>query len=374
MLPYSNFKPTATIEGALGVPGSEVIAVTKPEEHRIWLDTTCSLYYIKGFSTNPETLFRQRQTRIDYPKTHATQPECQEDDLSDIWESESDSEDDDDVNMASTPGTLAERLMYPSVGGPSKEPWSMVTKPTTRGEGDLGDSSHEIQFMRGIIPGFGETPGLQGTSAQHTFLSRMSADRRGRMKNIAFAAAELPSHVTKGYCLLRTSPTDIELQPFDRDAPCIECKHLLTYHNHTGLAVPWDLHPTYSERVSMLLHIPELSLVVAGSPTGRVALLTLTKTAKRLHLTRLRYGFRVDCVLPRKEEDDKRIRPGCTLIGIAISPVPRSPGKSLELPPREEMGKAARPVYRLILHYKDHTILMYDVARGEVQNKDLFIF
>ena len=373
VLPYSNFKPVKTIRESLGVPGGEVLAVTKAEENRVWLDTTCSLYYIKGFSSNPENLFRQRHTRVDYAKTHATKPECQEDDLSDVWESESDSEDDDIADVPPAPYPFGERLLYPATAGPGKEPWSMITRGTVRPEPRFHDLSDETQLMRGIIPSFGETPLLDGNTAQHTLFSRMYADRRGRMKNVTFSSADLPTHLVKDFCLLRTSPTDIELQPFDRDAPCVECKYLLTYHNHTGAATPWDLHPTYSERVSMLLHVPELNLVVAGSPTGRVALLTLTKTAKRLHLTRVRYGFRVDCVLPRKEEDDRRVRPACTLVGVAVSPVPCRPGRGLKLRSERGVGRAAAVVYRLILHYKDHTILMYDIARGGGQD-ELLIF
>lgn len=373
VLPYSSFKPTKTIRESLGLPGSEVIAVTKAEENRIWLDTTCSLYYIKGFSSNPDNLFRQRHTRVDYAKTHLTKPECQEDDLSDVWESDSESEGEEGMYTTTSPDTVGERLVSPVAAAPGKEPWSTITAGETKADHGFDDMSDETQLMRGIIPSFGETPVLDGGAAQHTFFSRLYTDRQRRMKHVAFSGIGLPRHLVKDFCVLRTSPTDIELQPFDRDAPCIECKYLLTHHSNTGLTSPWDMHPAYSERVSMLLHVPELSLVVAGSPTGRVALITLTKTAKRLHLTRVRHGFRVDYVLPRKAEDDQKLRPGCTLIGVAMSPVPYRPGKSLDLRPESGMGRATPVVYRLILHYKDHTILMYDVARGGDQ-EELFIF
>ncbi|KAK4153403.1 hypothetical protein C8A00DRAFT_15379 [Chaetomidium leptoderma] len=379
VLPYSSFRPTKTVRESLGVPGGEVMAVMKSEEtNRVWLDTTCSLYYIKGFSSNPDTIFRQRHTRLDYGRTHAAKPEFQEEDLSDTYWSESESED-EGVCMTTSPGALGKKPAYTAALGAAMERWSTVTAFSGRSDSSFEDLSDETQLSRCIIPSFGETPPLDGNPSRHTLFSRMQPDRQRRTKHIEFSKADVPSHLAKDYCILRTSPTDVELLPFNRDAPCVECKCLLTHHNHTGVAAPWDLHPAYSERVSMLLHVPELSLVVTGSPTGRVALLTLTKTAKKLYNTELRHGFRVDCVLPRKAEDGKKLRPGCTLIGVAISPVPYRPGKGLELRP-ERGGRetaaaaAAAPVmYRLMLHYKNHTILMYDVSRGGEED-ELLVF
>lgn len=121
----------------------------------------------------------------------------------------------------------------------------------------------------------------------------------------------------------------------------------------------------------MVLHVPELSLVVAGSLNGRVTLLSLTKTNKRIHGLAVKRGFRVDWVLPRKEEEKKRIRPLCALHGIAISPVPDPKARGLNL--RGRHGRLPHSYYRLILHYVDHTILMYDITR-RVGDEDLMIF
>ena len=365
VLPYSSFKPTKTIRESLGLPGREVMAITKPDESRIWLDTTCGLYYIKGLSTNPDILFRQRHTRVDYPKAHASKSECQEDDLSDVWETESDSGDEDEAGSGVNrrPDTTGNMGVYPPMADPETERWSAITPFSGRGDPSLADMDDEAQVSRGIIPSFGETPLLDGDIARHSLFSRLNNDRQRRIKFLEFPKADLTANLVKNYCLLRTTLTDVELQPFDRDAPCIESKFLLTHHNHLGVPNPWDFHPAYSERINMLIHVPELNLVAAGSPTGRVALITLTKTAKRLHLTRVRHGFRVDCVLPRKSEDEKRMRPGCSLIGLAMSPVPTHQGSGLELRLKNEGSKAVPPTYRLMLHYKDHTILMYDVAR-----------
>lgn len=121
----------------------------------------------------------------------------------------------------------------------------------------------------------------------------------------------------------------------------------------------------------MLLHVPELNLVVAGALHGRVALLTLTKTNKRAQGLTVRRAFRVDWVLPRREEENKRLRPLCALHGIAISPVPDAKARGLNL--RGRHGRLPHAYYRLILHYVDHTILMYDITR-RVGDEDLMIF
>ena len=372
VLPYSSFKPTKTIRDSLGLPGREVTAVTKPDESRIWLDTTCGLYYIKDYSTNPDILFRQRHARLDYARTHGSKTECQEDDLSDVWETESDSEDEDGAGTNPRPDTTGTMGVYPMVVEPER--WSGIPPFSGQPDNSLADMDDEAQLSRGIIPSFGETPLLDGDVAKHSSFSRNNTDRQRKMKWLDFPKADLTANLVKNYCLLRTTMTGIELQPFDRDAPCIECKLLLTHHNHTGMTTPWDFHPPYSERINMLVHVPELSLVVAGSPTGRVGLITLTKTAKRLHLTRVRYGFRVDCVLPRKAEDDRRLRPGCTLIGLAVSPVPtHHQGRGLRLRPKRGAGREAAAMWRLMLHYKDHTILMYDLARRDADQELLIV-
>jgi hypothetical protein len=237
---------------------------------------------------------------------------------------------------------------------------------------DWKDPSDDTQLSRWIIPSFGEIPHLDGNIIEYMKFNGDYHERQKRTQSIDFPMAELPAHVLKHFYIMRTSPTDVQLQPFDPGLPSIECKFVLTQHNHTRTTTPWDMHPAYAERMSMLIHVPELSLVVAGSPMGRVALITLTKSCKRIQSTPVRRGFRVDRVLPRRSEDDRRLRPACTLIGIAMSPVPDHRAKGLALHPPGG-GRAPPVMYRLILHYKDHTILMYDIARG-LSDDDLMIF
>lgn len=375
MLPYSCFRPAKTIREALGVPGGEVIAVARPDApNRVWLDTTCSLYYIKDLSTNLDILLRQRHARLDYARTHSSKLEWQEDDLSNSGDSESDSGTDESVHAPDTLGTESEILMYPGAACPVSQEWPNITPFSGTAASGSHDTGSEIQLSQCIIPTFGETPYLRDNLIDYTSFNRLFADRQRRTRHVEASNALLPDYLVKDYCILRTNSTDIELQPFDAEAPCIECKMLLTHRGQGDLNSPWDLHPAYSERLSMLIPVPELNLVVVGSPTGSVALITLTKASKRLHLTKVRYGFRVECVLPRKQDEEKNMRPECTLIGVAVSPVPHRPGRGLVLRPRHKMGSDGVVIYRLMMHYKDHTILMYDIARGKEEEGALMIF
>ncbi|KAL2134501.1 hypothetical protein VTI74DRAFT_11612 [Chaetomium olivicolor] len=360
-LPDSSFRRTDTIRECLGVPGGEVIAPVwpSPNKGRPWLDTTCGLYYVKELSPRPDTIFEQHQGRIvrdlcDYKKTHETRRLCSEEDLSDGWETNSESSDDEAVGESPVPRT--------------KE-WTAVTPYSPQPNFAFRDINDDIQFGQWVIPCFGETLEPSGVLPNHQarlLRMRMSSGRERGNKPAEYYNINLAAQLPKGLCILRGFRSSVRLEPIDSSATGIICNWLLSTHNHTAEVPPWDLHPIYAERVSMLHHVPELNLVVAGSPTGRVALLTLTKTAKRLDGTPVRHGFRIERILPRKEEDDNRIRPSCTLSGVAISPAPCGPpGQGLELknPERKQSNGGRTNMWRLILHYKDHTILMYDIAR-----------
>ncbi|KAK3309550.1 uncharacterized protein B0T15DRAFT_388146 [Chaetomium strumarium] len=374
VLPDRCFKRTQTVRECLGVPGNEVIAVTKLEQtgpalsqnNTVWLDTTCSLYYIRELSLPAEAVFRRRQNTAEYAVTHACKSVFVEQDLSDSWETDSDSED-GAVNLPSAPDPFHNKAVPSGSKTGTEKQGRKVLPPSTTDcpwylkSGDTTDGAQMLGVINPTSKNVASIDSLAGDGMYHKKLGSYSLRQTRDGSQIEFSKADLPEHAVKDYCLLRTSLTDIELQPFNKDAPCIDCKYVLPHHTNAP-STPWDLHPTYSERVSMLIHIPQLNLVAAGSPTGRVALITLTKTAKRLHMTKLRHGFRVDYVLPRRSEDDRKLRPGCTLIGIAMSPVPYRPGVDLELRPRGE--RPSPTMYRLILHYKDHTILMYDIARS----------
>lgn len=179
-------------------------------------------------------------------------------------------------------------------------------------------------------------------------------------------------------CLFRTYLRDMELRKISSTGAAIVCRGV------TGDA-PRSQVFRHTERLSMLHHVPELSLVVAGSATGRVVLLTPTRTCGGHHdlaegieglpsatssrSAKVSYGFRVDWVLPRASDERtqlKRLRP---LYGMAVSPAPDCGNESDNLflqqpgrgPPRAS-GSVGR-TFRLLLHYRDHTIMNYEIRR-----------
>ncbi|KAG9257815.1 uncharacterized protein F5Z01DRAFT_670476 [Emericellopsis atlantica] len=177
-----------------------------------------------------------------------------------------------------------------------------------------------------------------------------------------------------GYTILRTYEKDFELIPAVRatfgsffDKIGLYCSDALRCEELAHEGPDTDLFMTTS-RLNMLAHVPELCMVVIGSATGRVLLATLTCLANaRMHplvnhrgdSSRLKYGMRLEAVLPRKSEEARYRRHDGTkrpLHGLAVGRVPQARGgdrQAAETPLR----------YRIMLHYRDHTILTYEVTR-----------
>lgn len=160
--------------------------------------------------------------------------------------------------------------------------------------------------------------------------------------------------------MIRTYDMAIELIGGDDDNPGIMMDYVIHQAKPSNVSVP---PLAYSpERLAHLLHVPELSLVVAGSGCGRVALVTLTRpTNPRYSFKR---GFKIEAVLPTAADEDHRIRPLCPLLGVAFGPIP-SAGENDRL-----IGERR---YRLMLHYYDLRILSYEVYRN-IANQELSIF
>ncbi|SPN96744.1 uncharacterized protein DNG_00264 [Cephalotrichum gorgonifer] len=123
--------------------------------------------------------------------------------------------------------------------------------------------------------------------------------------------------------------------------------------------------PFYSgfRRVNMVLHVPELNLVVAASQSGRVALVSLVRSAWALPTLAGDRSMRVDKILPTaSDEQSRKVRPSSPLFGIAMGPVQEVEDGTLRLraggPPASFSCQ-----YRLVLHYRDHTVLTYLVSR-----------
>ncbi|KAI1811624.1 hypothetical protein GGS20DRAFT_89184 [Poronia punctata] len=161
-----------------------------------------------------------------------------------------------------------------------------------------------------------------------------------------------------GFTVMRTYDRGIELVG-DVDCVGIMMDHVVDQKPHRKVVPPMTRE---YQRLAYLVHVPELSLVVAGSGCGRVALITLTRpTSQQSPFGR---GFKVEKILPTESEEDAELRPLCPLLGLAFGPVPTV---------GEDGPVLGGPRYRLILHYYDHSILSYEVYRNTV-DKTLFSF
>ncbi|KAK6079121.1 hypothetical protein SCUP515_04154 [Seiridium cupressi] len=156
-----------------------------------------------------------------------------------------------------------------------------------------------------------------------------------------------------GASIIRFYETDIELRPHEEYGVGIMMQHATKQIQPQPPGLPplrWA-----HERLSNNNYIPELSLVVAGSMCGRVALVTLTLTKN--HDLMFERGFKIEAILPKEEDEDERLRPVCPLFGVAVGPLPVD-GK----PDRHDLPRPRR--YRIMLQYYDQRILSYEISRG----------
>ncbi|OTB02119.1 hypothetical protein M426DRAFT_24997 [Hypoxylon sp. CI-4A] len=156
-----------------------------------------------------------------------------------------------------------------------------------------------------------------------------------------------------GSSIMRTYEMDIELRSFEEDGTGIMFEKVIEQSRPPRAVIP-AMRRSH-ERLANLIHVPELSLVVAGSLCGRVALVTLTKPKEKVSFKR---SFKVEAILPTKKEEDAHLRPICPLLGVAIAPAPLSGNIKLA------DGAIGPRRYRLMLHYYDLRILSYDVFRN----------
>ncbi|KAK1834819.1 hypothetical protein QBC39DRAFT_251678 [Podospora conica] len=394
VLPESSFMEVETASEVLGVLEQEALRAnlvpesTPPSPLNPWLDTTCTVYYIHDLAPTVDALLQRFQNGPPrYAKVHAeavraeihaqVQAEMQAEDTDIPGEYHNNSGGwDDDSDLSLGEGEDDGGASPPNVALSAEQRWKRLganyPAPILEKGQEFKDLSETVQLSRTIIPRSGQTIAMWANRAMLISFTTSSENRNSNTTPIDFSSTNF-SPLIRNLTLFRSLSTDFELQPFDRRSAGVVCRGILAHHNHHGRrTAPWDLKQTISERISMLLHVPELNLVVAGSLNGRVALLTLTKaTAARAQGVRVRRGFRVDWVLPRHAEEEKRIRPWCALHGIAVSPVPDPKARGLDLHGRR--GRPPHGQYRLLLHYVDHTILMYEISR-DAGSDDLMIF
>lgn len=108
------------------------------------------------------------------------------------------------------------------------------------------------------------------------------------------------------------------------------------------------------DRLNMFAVIPELSLLVVASQKGRVGLFTLTRLEDDFADVGPVLMMRLDHILPLTIHE-KEFRPNIPLMGMAVGP----------LQGKDKDGGVQRRVWRLMLHYMDHTVLSYELKRDE---------
>lgn len=173
--------------------------------------------------------------------------------------------------------------------------------------------------------------------------------------------------------LLRTYEKDIELRSFSpitsRVLPTefgVICSDALKFGRFRDPGLRRHFHAT--SRLNMIALAPELSLMAIGSPTGRVVLLTLTRRAVPAERDdgTWEHGFRVEWVLPTgsdEMEHRKTLRP---MHGMAMGPVQVGDEIGGKV---GGVGPAMPRRYRLMLHYRNHDILSYELTREEQSGK-----
>ncbi|KAI0408909.1 hypothetical protein F4802DRAFT_593766 [Xylaria palmicola] len=172
----------------------------------------------------------------------------------------------------------------------------------------------------------------------------------------------IPDHNLDGSSIMRVYDMDIELLAHSADTCGIMCPGV-TFQTEPADALQPKVDVPL-QRLSNVLHVPELCLVVAGSGCGRVALVTLTRPTNPQYS--FRRGFRVEAVLPRRSDEDRNLRPICPLLGVAVGPlVPGGGGGGGDEPGdrRRRRRLVDEPRYRIFLHYYDHRILAYEIYR-----------
>lgn len=164
------------------------------------------------------------------------------------------------------------------------------------------------------------------------------------------------------FCILHTSEVCVRLLSTPFTGPSVICRGPLAQ------PIAHESPLARYRRLNMVLHVPELSLVVVGCQAGRVALFTTTLSADDPSC-----GFRLEHMLPYSSQELAGHRPNLPLLGLAIGPVQGreraidGPGKDTTNPARKrkELWRHVETFrrHRLMLTYYDHTVLSYEIGR-----------
>lgn len=168
------------------------------------------------------------------------------------------------------------------------------------------------------------------------------------------------------YRFIRTYEKDLELRSLRGSEAGwqeigVMCPNAVTFGNFHQRS----LRPFFraTSRLSLIAHIPELSLVVVGSPIGRVLLVTPTKLGSPITSKTpwkcWHHGLRVEYVLPR-QSDEEEFRPVLRpLHGLAVGPLQSNEKSGGDM----TNGTTTPQRFRLMLHYRNHDIFTYELMR-----------
>lgn len=154
-----------------------------------------------------------------------------------------------------------------------------------------------------------------------------------------------------------------------RRDPIIHISDPLEQHCRPDIA----LHLSHIDRLNLTAQIPELGVVLIGSGKGRVAILTLHKIfdensfnirsrgtcGTEIHDRPLyTYTMRMLCILPLNDQEERNQRPLQPLVGLATAPIHgHTSDKAMDTIKR----------WRIMLTYRDHTVLSYEIAGRNAQ-------
>lgn len=114
----------------------------------------------------------------------------------------------------------------------------------------------------------------------------------------------------------------------------------------------------FGNQLKLCTYIPELGVVALGASTGRVAIISLCRIETP---GRDIYTFRLDHMLPFASQERKGQRPFRMLCGLAAGPIQGEIGAN-------NTGKPRR--WRLLLTYKDRSVLSYVLGKAKDQTDD----
>lgn len=112
------------------------------------------------------------------------------------------------------------------------------------------------------------------------------------------------------------------------------------------------------DRLNLSVQIPELGVILVGSPKGRVAVLTLHQLGNPFTVTlKPLYIMRLDDIIPFPQQEKDGQRPLFPLVAVSAGPVQgqlNRPGQN---------SRNMRRKWRVLLLYRDDSILAYEMWR-----------